>query len=49
MQEIITQDALKKWKKEAFGFSNLKITQLTEKIKEIQTKELIEESWRMEC
>lgn len=49
MQETTTQDALKKWKKEVFGFSSLKITQLIEKIRWIQMKEVTKENWKMEC
>lgn len=49
MQETTTQDALKKWKKEVCGFSNLKITQLIEKIRWIQMKEVTKENWKMEC
>ena len=43
-KQQVTCDALKKWNIEVFGFSNVKIARLTEKIRNIQMKET--RNWR---
>ena len=46
-KQELTCDALKKWNTDVFGFSNIKIAWLTEKIRKIQMKET--RKWRLKA
>ena len=46
-KQQVTCKALKKWNTEVFGFSNIKIARLTEKIRKIQMKET--RNWRLKA
>ena len=46
-KQEVTCKALKKWNTEVFGFSNIKIARLTEKIRKIQMKET--RNWRLKA
>ena len=46
-KQQVTCKALKKWNTKVFGFSNIKIARLTEKIRKIQMKET--RNWRLKA
>ena len=46
-KQEVTCKALKKWNTEVFGFSNIKIARLTEKIRKIKMKET--RNWRLKA